>query len=145
MKRGINLVTIVIPMFILLAVALIPYVWIFLTSFKGRADIMNTTPQWLFEPSMANYLSIFHKDFDVYLTNSIIIGFSSTCICVVIGTLAAYCFSRYKVPAGNHLFFYILATRLGSAGRLWCAYVFNPGQTRPDKHLYRDHPGARHF
>jgi len=88
-------------------------VWIFLTSFKGRSDIMNTTPQWVFDPSAINYAAIFGKDFDLYLANSMIVGFSSTSICVVIGTLAAYCFSRYKVPAGDHIFFYILATRLG--------------------------------
>lgn len=113
MRKQFNLVTFVIPLILLLAVALIPYVWIFLTSFKKRPDIMNTTPQWFFEPSMTNYLAIFDKDFDLYLRNSIIIGFSSTALCVVIGTLAAYCFSRFKVPAGDHLFFYILATRLG--------------------------------
>ena len=32
---------------------------------------------------------------------------------MIVGTLAAYGFSRFKIPAGNHLFFLILATRLG--------------------------------
>jgi len=113
MKQRTNLLTIFIPLFILLSVVTIPYIWIILTSFKTRPDIMSTTPVWLFQPSWGNYVEIFHKDFGLYLTNSIIIGFSSTIICVTIGTLAAYCFSRYKVFAGDHLFFYILATRLG--------------------------------
>ena len=113
MKQRTNLLTIFIPLFILLSVVTIPYIWIILTSFKTRPDIMSTTPVWLFQPSWGNYVEIFHKDFGLYLTNSIVIGFSSTIIWVTIGTLAAYCFSRYKVFAGDHLFFYILATRLG--------------------------------
>ncbi|MEE9301651.1 MAG: carbohydrate ABC transporter permease, partial [Alphaproteobacteria bacterium] len=48
-----------------------------------------------------------------FLLNSVIVGVSSTVLCLTIGTFAAYGFSRYKIPAGNHLFFYILATRLG--------------------------------
>jgi multiple sugar transport system permease protein len=56
---------------------------------------------------------LFTRRFDTYLLNSIEIAVSSTILALVIGTLAAYAFSRYRVPAGNHLFFYILATRLG--------------------------------
>ena len=50
--------------------------------------------------------------FDQFLLNSVIRQLRST-LSVDMGTLAAYCFSRYKIPAGEHLFFYILATRLG--------------------------------
>jgi multiple sugar transport system permease protein len=74
---------------------------------------MNVTPKWLFDPVVTNYVQIFDKGFDLYLFNSMIIGFSSTFLCCMIGTLSAYAFSRYRIPAGNHLFFYILATRLG--------------------------------
>ena len=40
-------------------------------------------------------------------------GSSSTLLAVSIGSLAAYGFSRFRIPAGQHLFFCILATRLG--------------------------------
>lgn len=45
-------------------------------------------------------------------TNSLIIGFGSTFLAVFIGTLAAYAFSRFKIPAENDLLFFILSTRM---------------------------------
>lgn len=95
-------------------VSLFPYAWTLATSFKGRADILSTPPVWIKNPSWFNYANmLFGRGFDRYLLNSLIIGLTSTLIALSVGTLAAYAFSRFKVPAGNHLFFYILATRLG--------------------------------
>ena len=102
-----------VPLIVLLGVALLPYIWILLASFKNRVDLITDTPKWIFEPTTVNYIDIFDKGFDRYLLNSILIGFSSTALCVLVGTLAAYGFSRFRIPAGNHLFFVILATRLG--------------------------------
>lgn len=103
-----------IPLAILLVVILIPYIWIVLASLKERADLLTVPPKWLFDNTFENYRQILiEKDFDVYLVNSLIIGISSTVLSVTVGTLAAYAFSRFKVPAGDHIFFYILATRLG--------------------------------
>lgn len=95
-------------------VTLLPYAWTLATSFKRRSDILSTPPTWIKDPSWFNYENmLFARGFDLYLLNSVIIGVSSTLIALVVGTLAGYAFSRFKVPAGNHLFFYILATRLG--------------------------------
>jgi multiple sugar transport system permease protein len=44
--------------------------------------------------------------------NSLIIGFGSTFLAVVLGTLAAYAFSRFKVPLADDLLFFILSTRM---------------------------------
>jgi multiple sugar transport system permease protein len=44
-------------------------------------------------------------------TNSIIIAFGSTFLAVFLGTLAAYAFSRFKVPIADDLLFFILSTR----------------------------------
>lgn len=48
---------------------------------------------------------------DRYL-NSVLIGFGSTLLSVVLGTLAAYAFSRFRVPGKNDLLFFILSTRM---------------------------------
>ena len=102
-----------IPLLVLLAVALLPYIWILLASFKKRIDLITPYPKWIFDPTTVNYVDIIDKGFDTYLLNSVIIGFFSVALAVIVGTLAAYAFSRFKVPAGNHLFFLILAARLG--------------------------------
>jgi multiple sugar transport system permease protein len=44
--------------------------------------------------------------------NSIIIGFGSTILATFLGTLAAYGFSRFKVPLADDLLFFILSTRM---------------------------------
>ena len=44
--------------------------------------------------------------------NSVIIGFGSTFLSIVLGTLAAYGFSRFKVPFKDDLLFFILSTRM---------------------------------
>ena len=45
-------------------------------------------------------------------TNSIIIAFGSTFLAVFLGTLAAYGFSRFRVPLKDDLLFFILSTRM---------------------------------
>jgi len=44
--------------------------------------------------------------------NSLVIGFGSTFLAIFLGTLAAYAFSRFKVPLKDDLLFFILSTRM---------------------------------
>jgi multiple sugar transport system permease protein len=44
--------------------------------------------------------------------NSLIIGFGSTFLAVFLGTMAAYGFSRFRVPLKDDLLFFILSTRM---------------------------------
>ncbi|MGR3564986.1 MAG: carbohydrate ABC transporter permease [Heliomarina sp.] len=44
--------------------------------------------------------------------NSVIIGFGSTVLCMILGTAAAYAFSRFRVPLKDDLLFFILSTRM---------------------------------
>ena len=48
---------------------------------------------------------------DRYL-NSLIIGFGATFLTVILGIMAAYAFSRFRVPLKNDLMFFILSTRM---------------------------------
>lgn len=44
--------------------------------------------------------------------NSVVIGFGSTFFTIVLGTAAAYAFSRFRVPLKDDLLFFILSTRM---------------------------------
>jgi multiple sugar transport system permease protein len=44
--------------------------------------------------------------------NSVIIGFGSTFLSVFLGTLAAYAFSRFRIPLKDDLLFFVLSTRM---------------------------------
>ncbi|MGM9489696.1 carbohydrate ABC transporter permease [Ideonella sp. YS5] len=48
---------------------------------------------------------------DRYL-NSVLVGFGSTLLSVALGTLAAYAFSRFRVPGKDDWMFFILSTRM---------------------------------
>ncbi len=52
------------------------------------------------------------SDFVMRLRNSLIIAGGSTIASVVLGLLAAYAFSRFKVPGKDDLLFFILSTRM---------------------------------
>ncbi len=44
--------------------------------------------------------------------NSLVVGFGSTFLAVLLGTLAAYGFSRFRIPLADDLLFFILSTRM---------------------------------
>ncbi len=55
-----------------LVIALTPYVWMLLTSFKGRLDILSPQPTWFFTPTLANYPAVFiDKDYLPLVYNSL--------------------------------------------------------------------------
>ncbi len=52
------------------------------------------------------------SNFSPRFVNSLIIAFGSTALSVLLGTAAAYAFSRFKVPFKDDLMFFILSTRM---------------------------------
>jgi multiple sugar transport system permease protein len=101
--------------FLVLAAVIVqlPFVWLLMTAFKKRTDILSPTLTLLFEPTWGNFLQAFVAGkFDVFLRNSLIVASSSVLLCMVIGLPAAYAFSRFRVFGGKHLFFYVLTTRM---------------------------------
>ena len=52
------------------------------------------------------------SNFLKYLTNSLIISVTSTFLSIVLGVLAAYAFSRFKIRGESDLLFFILSTRM---------------------------------
>jgi multiple sugar transport system permease protein len=127
-------------------VALIPLVWIGLTSFKTPPDSISYPPKVVFTPSIEGYCNLFTtrsrqtpeyiaslppaqgtceeiararnlvvvgpSNYIPRFVNSVIIAFGSTFFAVVLGVLAAYGFSRFRVPLADDLLFFILSTRM---------------------------------
>jgi multiple sugar transport system permease protein len=111
-----------------------PLYWIFISSFKTRADIVSVTPTYIpylqFQPTGNNYRDIFFSNagnsgdnstvtasadvsaFRNRLINSIIITGLSTALAVVVGTLTAYAVSRFKIPLEDDFMFFVLSTRM---------------------------------
>jgi len=100
-----------------------PVLWIILTAFKTNADILAVPPKILFEPTLENFYSVFSRayikgqaavdtNFDRFFFNSIFIAGSSVLFALIIGTMAAYGFSRYPLKGNDTYLFIILTTRM---------------------------------
>jgi multiple sugar transport system permease protein len=106
--------------------------WLALTSVKTYEDTISAHAKfvpWMagsgedgrqsvrFAPTLDGYRSLSEsvagtrKDFYDYLGNSVLIGVLSTLAAVCLGTICAYGFSRFKIPAAKDWLFFILSTR----------------------------------
>lgn len=95
------------------AVALIPFLWLVMTAFKDRTDILSPTPTVFFSPTWSNFYEAFIEgEFDRFLRNSLMVAAGSVVMCMVVGLPAAYAFSRFRIFGEKHLFFYVLTTRM---------------------------------
>ena len=48
-----------VALLVAVVVALTPYLWIVLASFKTRVDLFSSVPKWFFSPTLANYPAVF--------------------------------------------------------------------------------------
>lgn len=101
---------------VILIVALTPYVWMLLTSFKSRVDALADIPAWRFDPTIEHYPEVFlQKEYLPLVWNSIFIALGSTLLSLVVGVPAAYVFARHQFRAREDLFFFFLTTRMAPA------------------------------
>jgi len=111
-----------------------PLYWLIVTSLKQRSEVTLLPPTFVpfldFEPTALNYLAVFTRvselgtvtagskpntelsTFPLHLLNSVVVGGGATVLAVVLGTLAAYAFSRFKIKGESDLMFFILSTRM---------------------------------
>ena len=92
------------------------YVNLFTTRTRQTRQYMDTLPPpatWYEELVRSRDMVIAGPSrFGERFMNSVIIGFGSTFLSIFLGTLAAYGFSRFKVPLKDDLLFFILSTRM---------------------------------
>lgn len=108
---------------------LFPLYWMVITSFKPRADTTAQTPTFIpwvdFDPTLQNYEDILgerkisefgtateQSEFPGALLNSVLISGTATIAAVIMGTMAAYAFSRFNIPGKGDMLFFILSTRM---------------------------------
>lgn len=99
-----------------------PVLYIILTAFKTRQDALEVG-QFLFTPTLDNFRAVFFRaaiegsgsentGFTLYFFNSLFIGGSSVLLALIIGTAAAYGFSRFPLRGNDTYLFMILTTRM---------------------------------
>jgi multiple sugar transport system permease protein len=98
-----------------LAFAIIPLLWMILTSLKTNREITQDTSLIPESLTTANYISLFSgREFGAYLTNSIIVTSVSVAIALILGTQAAYVLARFRLRGGveRYVGFSLLMVRL---------------------------------
>ncbi len=92
------------------------YVNLFTTRTRQTQEYMDSLPPpetwWDALVRSRNMVIAGPSKFGERFLNSVIIGFGSTFLTVFLGTLAAYAFSRFRVPLKDDLLFFILSTRM---------------------------------
>jgi multiple sugar transport system permease protein len=90
-----------------------PIIWMIICSLKTRTQIINLPPEWLFVPTLKNYIALFDMfNFTKELMNSIFMSLSAVTIAVVVSFLAAYSFSRFKPKGTDLIMFMLLSMRM---------------------------------
>jgi multiple sugar transport system permease protein len=124
MKRSSPLRTFFLLILSLLALFLIyaPVAWLFISSISTRADLLTTPLRWIPEhANLQNYRDILipgtaasdvAATFKYTIFNSIIVALSTTLICLLAGSLAAYALARMNIPFRQHMLIGVMATRM---------------------------------
>ena len=92
--------------------ALAPFLWLLLMSFKTNAEIFKFPPRLFFDATFANYAALWTSDFRNSFSNSLIVGVVSTGLSLLIGVPAAYALSRWTSRGGGAITLWILASRM---------------------------------
>lgn len=78
-------------------ISIAPIIYLAVTSFKEPELAFAIPPVWNFTPTLKNYQQVLSStNFDKYFMNSVITALTTTAIALVLGTLAAYGFSRFR-------------------------------------------------
>jgi multiple sugar transport system permease protein len=107
-RRGVRYVSVVV----ILGVVVVPFLWIFLASFRPSSDLIRSNPSFgLGDLSLANYQNLQQAaQYFSYLTNSAIVSLISTIVSIILALLAAYSVYRTRYPGRRPLYLALIIT-----------------------------------
>jgi ABC-type glycerol-3-phosphate transport system permease component len=92
---------------------IVPFAWIFISSFKPRGEIFNPTSIWVpREMTLDNYRTVLDSPLGTYALNSIIATVTAIVLNLPTGALAAYGFSRFQFRGRSLLLVVLLMSQL---------------------------------
>lgn len=99
-----------------IVVAMIPLMFMLVTSIKPAGLAQSIPPKWLFSPTLGNYTNIFNgqtssaQAFLPLLVNSAIVSIGSTALTIVLALPAAYALARLHFKGRRFLGMWMLST-----------------------------------
>jgi multiple sugar transport system permease protein len=114
---------------LIVVVSLAPFIWQIISSISSERELLMRPPNWIPEaPTFFRYIALLGfsgaetqlepaiinaaRNFRGAFANSVIIATTTTLLTLVVGTPAAYAYTRLVFPGRRYLFFGILATRM---------------------------------
>ena len=95
------------------ALIFFPIFWMVLTSLKTELDAFATPPQFIFTPTLENYLHINERsDYFAYAWNSVLISFAATLLCMLIAVPAAYSMAFFETKRTKGTLLWMLSTKM---------------------------------
>jgi multiple sugar transport system permease protein len=97
-----------------LIVTIAPFIWMFLSSIKPEAEILQMPPVWLpHAVTLAHYAELLSRaNFMRNLWNSVIVALFATAATLIVNSMAAFVFAKYRFPLRDRLFNFLLATMM---------------------------------
>jgi multiple sugar transport system permease protein len=97
-----------------LLVAIFPLYWMIITGFKTNTEVYSDRPTYIIKhPTLRNFITIFKgRPTLYYFRNTMVVALVTTIICILVGTIAAFSFARYKYKGSSFIMFCILAVRI---------------------------------
>jgi multiple sugar transport system permease protein len=112
-RRAVYNVALAIPLVVLVAWTLAPFLVTLSVSFKNRAEVFSQPSLIPANPTLDAYREVLSSDsFTTSLTNSILVGFGTTLLTLAIGVPAAYAFARWRFRGRHLLLLFTLLPRL---------------------------------
>jgi multiple sugar transport system permease protein len=94
-------------------ICVFPFYWMVSTSFKEQTAILSSTPQFIFRPTLENYVDADRKfNIGASLLNSLIVALSTTAIALILGAPAAFAIARFEFKAKQDLWFWFISNRM---------------------------------
>jgi multiple sugar transport system permease protein len=103
-----------IVVILVLIFAIAPLLWTFLTSLKYESDIVTAELQYIpRQITFENYINVWTRsNYPTLIANSAIVTTITLIVCLTIGSLAAYGFSRYQFRGRTTLLLFYLVIRM---------------------------------
>jgi multiple sugar transport system permease protein len=94
--------------------ALVPLLWMVLSSIKPSEQVTVSSPKVLFAPTFSNYRELFSgaNDLGPYILHSVLAAGLAAGLAVVLGAPAGYGLARTRTRGKRHLSFWIISTRM---------------------------------
>lgn len=101
---------------------IVPFCWLIISSISIKTELLSIPPHWIPKnPTLRSYKEILFggarttraaRYFKQAVGNSIIVAGSATVLCLVIGSIASYSFTRLRFRGRHSLLLMILATQM---------------------------------